>query len=260
MAAGGNPTTSAFAPPRIDLSEFECSVARTLDVVGDKWTLLVIRDAFYGARRFEDFRRDLGIARNVPTDRLGRLVDAGILERQLYQDRPPRCEYRLTRKGRDPPPDAVTLMRLGDTEAPHDQPPVDLFHGDCGNATHAVVSCAHPGEDLTPFNIGMEPLPPTIRDRGTSARTADAGLSDVIMAIPPVDLKIHRIHRHRLMRPSGASCDFADAYGGCLCRVTGKPGPPGRRIRDHDIARPKATTKMNRQLRADLRTWRATRS
>lgn len=151
-------------PPRIDLSAFECSVARTLDVVGDKWTLLVIRDAFYGVRRFEHFTRDLGIARNVLTDRLGRLVDAGILERQLYQDRPPRYEYRLTRKGRDLLPVLVTLMRWGDTWTPDDEPPVDLIHRDCGNATHAVVSCAHCGEDLTPFNIRIEPLPPAIRE------------------------------------------------------------------------------------------------
>lgn len=149
--------------PRIDLSDFECSVARTLDIVGDKWTLLVIRDAFYGVRRFEDFARDLGIARNVLTDRLGRLVEAGILEKRQYEERPPRHEYRLTRKGRDLFAVLLTLMHWGDTWAPADAgPPVDLIHHDCGETTHAVASCARCGGELAPFNVHVEPLPETI--------------------------------------------------------------------------------------------------
>lgn len=151
--------------PRIDLSDFECSVARTLDLVGDKWTLLVIRDAFYGVRRFEDFTRDLGIARNVLTDRLGRLVEAEILEKQQYEQRPPRHEYRLTRKGRELFGVLLTLMHWGDTWAPADEgPPVDLIHHDCGEATHAVASCARCGGALAPFNVHVEPLPEVIAE------------------------------------------------------------------------------------------------
>jgi DNA-binding HxlR family transcriptional regulator len=78
-----------------------CSVARALEVVGERWTLLIIRDAMLGLRRFEEFQKSLGIARNVLTDRLNRLVDEGILERVRYSDRPERYEYRLTQKGRD---------------------------------------------------------------------------------------------------------------------------------------------------------------
>jgi DNA-binding HxlR family transcriptional regulator len=78
-----------------------CSVARSLEVVGERWTLLIIRDAFLGLRRFEQFQENLGIARNVLTDRLNRLVDEGILERVPYSERPARYEYRLTQKGRD---------------------------------------------------------------------------------------------------------------------------------------------------------------
>jgi DNA-binding HxlR family transcriptional regulator len=78
-----------------------CSVARALEVVGERWTLLIIRDAFLGLRRFEQFQEDLGIARNVLTDRLNRLVEEGILERVPYSERPARYEYRLTPKGRD---------------------------------------------------------------------------------------------------------------------------------------------------------------
>lgn len=158
-------------PPRIDLSSFECSVARTLEVVGDKWTLLVLRDAFYGVRRFEDFARDLGIARNVLTDRLGRLVDADVLERRQYEQHPPRFEYRLTPKGRDLLPVILTMMHWGDTWEPEDEDgPVDLVHDDCGAATHATTVCAACGGALTPFNIRIEPLPPAI-DEIVAARS-----------------------------------------------------------------------------------------
>jgi DNA-binding HxlR family transcriptional regulator len=78
-----------------------CSIARALEVVGERWTLLIVRDAFLGVRRFDEFQESLGIARNVLTDRLNRLVDEGILERVRYSERPERYEYRLTRKGVD---------------------------------------------------------------------------------------------------------------------------------------------------------------
>ena len=87
-----------------------CSVARALEVLGDRWTLLVIRDAFLGVRRFDDFQRDLGVARNVLSDRLQRLVDEGLLERVRYQERPERFEYRLSDKGIDLWPTIITLM------------------------------------------------------------------------------------------------------------------------------------------------------
>lgn len=162
-------------PPRVDLSAFQCSVARTLEAVGDKWTLLIIRDAFYGVRRFEDFTRDLGIARNVLTDRLTRLVDEGILERQLYEERPPRHEYRLTAKGRDLYPVLLTLMHWGDRWAQDDETPVEVVHRDCGGVTHAVAACAHCGEELTPRNVSVEPLPPAIRDVVEQRRAERAG-------------------------------------------------------------------------------------
>jgi DNA-binding HxlR family transcriptional regulator len=78
-----------------------CSIARALEVVGERWTLLIVRDVFLGLRRFDQIQESLGIARNVLTDRLNRLVDEGILERVLYRDRPERYEFRLTQKGRD---------------------------------------------------------------------------------------------------------------------------------------------------------------
>lgn len=160
---------------RVDLSAFSCSVARTLDVVGDKWTLLVLRDAFYGVRRFEDFTRDLGIARNVLAARLSRLVDAGVMERRRYEDHPPRFEYRLTAKGRDLLPVLLTMMHWGDTWAgADDDAPVDLVHRDCGEVTHAVASCATCGDALTPFNVAVEPLPPVIDELVARRRAVDA--------------------------------------------------------------------------------------
>lgn len=163
-------------PRRIDLSAFECSVARTLDVVGDKWSLLILRDAFYGVRRFEDFARDLGVARNVLTDRLGRLVDAGVLERRQYEERPPRSEYRLTAKGRDLLPVILTMMHWGDTwQAERDGGPVDLIHDGCGSTTHAVAVCATCEETLTPFNVRIEPLPPAIDEVVSAREAAQAG-------------------------------------------------------------------------------------
>ena len=151
-------------PSRVDLSAFDCSVARTLDVVGDKWSLLVLRDAFYGVRRFEDFTRDLNIARNVLSDRLGRLVNAGVLERRQYEQHPPRFEYRLTAKGRDLLPVLLTMMRWGDTWQAQDDDaaPMELVHTECGRTTHAVATCAECGQPLTPFNVRLQPLPPVI--------------------------------------------------------------------------------------------------
>src|SRR5918992_420193 len=115
----------------------ECSIARTLDVIGDRWSLLILRDGFYGVRRFEDFQRDLGVARNILTDRLSKLVDRGVFERKQYAERPPRYEYRLTPKGRDLLPVLLTMMRWGDDwEGESAEPPVKLIHVSCGHTTH----------------------------------------------------------------------------------------------------------------------------
>jgi DNA-binding HxlR family transcriptional regulator len=92
----------------------ECSIARALEIVGERWTLLIIRDAFLGLRRFDEFQESLGIARNVLADRLNRLVDEGILERVLYCERPERYEYRLTKKGRQLDVALAGLRQWGD--------------------------------------------------------------------------------------------------------------------------------------------------
>lgn len=126
-----------------------CSVARTLEVIGDRWTMLVLREAFMRNRRFEDIQRRLGIARNVLTDRLGRLVDEGVLERRPYQDNPPRYEYRLTDKGLDLWPILMTLMRWGDRYGGWTAgPPMLIRHRDCGGGLTDHMTCEKCGADL----------------------------------------------------------------------------------------------------------------
>jgi DNA-binding HxlR family transcriptional regulator len=91
-----------------------CSIARALEVVGERWTLLIIRDVFLGRRRFDEIQESLGVARNVLTDRLGRLVEEGILDRVRYSERPERYEYRLTAKGRELNVALAGLRQWGD--------------------------------------------------------------------------------------------------------------------------------------------------
>ena len=110
-----------------------CSVARALEIVGERWTLLILRDVFLGVRRFEDIQRDLGVARNVLTGRLQALVDHGVLERHPYQERPVRHEYRLTEKGLGLWPVITALMAWGDEYAPAPGgPPTVIVHRGCG--------------------------------------------------------------------------------------------------------------------------------
>src|SRR3954452_21769932 len=119
---------------RTSFAEMDCSVAQSLEVVGEWWSLLIVRDCFQGIRRFEAFQRHLGIARNVLTERLQRLVDEGILERHPYQSNPERFEYRLTEKGLDLYPVIIGLLRWGDKWASGEVgPPVILTHKACGH-------------------------------------------------------------------------------------------------------------------------------
>jgi DNA-binding HxlR family transcriptional regulator len=125
-----------------------CSVARTLEAVGERWTILILRDAFLGVRRFDDFQRSLGIARNVLQNRLERLVAEGIFERVRYQERPERFEYRLTEKGVDLWPVLVALIQWGDRHVYPDGAPVILEHRDCGGAVDERRMCKRCGAAL----------------------------------------------------------------------------------------------------------------
>jgi len=137
--------------------ERPCSIQRSLDVLGDRWTILIMRDAFRGIRRFDEFRRDLDIARPVLTDRLNRLVDAGVLVRRQYCERPPRFEYRLTQKGAALSPTLVALMRWGDDWLSDDGPPTVLVHDTCGQPLDQTFVCWHCDETFSPTEIASRP-------------------------------------------------------------------------------------------------------
>ncbi len=137
-----------------------CSIAATLDVIGDRWTLLVLRDLFRGVRRFSDLVDDLGIAKNLLSDRLKRLVEDGIVEKSLYQERPARYEYRLTPKGADLSPALIALMRWGDQWYAAGNPPVVLVHEVCGTPLEQHVRCPHCDETVTPGKVRSQTHPP----------------------------------------------------------------------------------------------------
>ena len=129
-----------------------CSIARALEVIGDRWTLLILRDAFRGIRRYEDFRADLGIARPVLADRLHKLVDAGVLSKRLYCSQPKRYEYRLTPMGIEISPALIALMRWGDRYF-SDIPPTVLVHADCGHEFEQAFWCGHCQQTFSPTHI-----------------------------------------------------------------------------------------------------------
>jgi DNA-binding HxlR family transcriptional regulator len=134
---------------RTSFADMPCSIARTLEVVGEWWTLLIVRDAFLGVTRFDEWQERLGIARNVLATRLERLVEEGILERRRYQVRPPRDEYVLTAKGRDLGPVLAALRTWGDDHAPTPGGPTTvLVHDECGHTTRPVNTCSHCGQPL----------------------------------------------------------------------------------------------------------------
>ncbi len=140
-----------------DLDQQPCSLARTLSVVGDRWTLIVLRDCFLGVRRFDHFEERLGITRHVLADRLKKLVDGGVLEKQPYQDKPRRYEYRLTQKGKDLYPVILSLVHWGDRYMADEQgPPIRHRHRSCGHLTRGVLTCSECGEPLQPRDVTVE--------------------------------------------------------------------------------------------------------
>ena len=141
-----------------EVGKLDCSIARTLAVVGDRWTLLVLRDAFLGARRFERFQSNLGLSRHRLADRLGRLVRHGVLRRERYQDNPPRFEYRLTDKGLDLYAVVVSIAGWGDRHlAGKRGPAIERVHRSCGHAATLRLTCEHCGEPVTARDMRARP-------------------------------------------------------------------------------------------------------
>jgi DNA-binding HxlR family transcriptional regulator len=137
-----------------------CSLAQSLERIGDWWTPLIIRDLYLGLDRFEDLAVDLGISRNLLTTRLTQLVEDGIIERERYSDRPPRDRYVLAEAGRDLVPIIVALTAWGDKWAtPPEGPPVRFRHRLCGHRCTPVVACSHCGEAIDADELDVLPGP-----------------------------------------------------------------------------------------------------
>lgn len=160
MADPDHPTSPepGADPPATGSSE-HCSIAATLAVVGDRWTVLILRDVFRGVHRFGELSESLGIARNLLSKRLARLVEAGVLDRIPYQERPTRYEYRLTDMGRDLSPALIALMGWGDRWMADGGPPTVLVHDQCGTPLRQRVECPACDVELTPTHIRSRPGP-----------------------------------------------------------------------------------------------------
>lgn len=143
-----------------ELDQQPCSLARTLAVIGDRWTLLILRDCFLGVRRFEHFQSRLGITRHVLTDRLYKLVEHGVLIKQPYQQRPRREEYRLTEMGMELHPVIIHLVQWGDRHlADRRGAPLFHIHRQCGHRLRAQLTCAECGTGVTARDVQVLPNP-----------------------------------------------------------------------------------------------------
>ena len=138
-----------------DLSEMQCPIARSLERVGEWWSILILRDAFQGLSRFDDFQKSLGVAPNILTRRLKHLTDQGLFERRLYHQRPARYEYRLTDKGLDFFPVLMTLFSWGSRHIPEEDLAFLLSDAASGKERQAVLVDARTGEQVTPENTSL---------------------------------------------------------------------------------------------------------
>jgi DNA-binding HxlR family transcriptional regulator len=145
---------------RTQFGDMACSIARTLDVAGEPWSPLIIRDVCWGPKRFDEIQRDLGISRKVLAERLKWLVAQGVLEQRGYAERPLRHEYWLTQKGFELADVLLAVIAWGDRwTAGNAGPPVLFRHRGCGELTHAELRCPHCGDPLHASDVDVEPGP-----------------------------------------------------------------------------------------------------
>jgi len=137
-----------------------CPITRLLEIVGDRWSFLIIRDVFYGVRRFDAMQKHLGISKKILADRLSRLQQTGIFKKVPYQQRPERFEYRLTPKGRDLFPVLLTMMRWGNRWCNNgNQHGLKLQHLSCGEIVEPELVCSHCKQPLTPARVRAIVIP-----------------------------------------------------------------------------------------------------
>jgi DNA-binding HxlR family transcriptional regulator len=153
-----------------------CSIAKPLSFLGERWTVLILRDLFMGRRRFDEFQASLGVATNVLSQRLATLTEEGIVERRRYSEHPERFEYVLTEKGRDLQPVLLALLAWGDRYTAENGPPLEVVHGD--HAFHAVQTCSVCGEPVDSHNVHNRPGPGADEEqRRPNGRRAPAWLA-----------------------------------------------------------------------------------
>ena len=138
---------------RKSFEAMDCSIAQCLEVVGEWWSLLIVRDAFLGVRRYEEFLGRLGISRNILQVRLRSLVEHGVLTKVAYSEHPPRFEYHLTDKGRDLWPVLATMREWGDRHGAPNGPPIETVHRACDHVSRPVLVCDHCGERVGPRDV-----------------------------------------------------------------------------------------------------------
>jgi len=156
-----------------DYPGLDCSVAKALEVIGERWSLLIVRAVMHGNRRFGEMQESLGIARNVLSARLQRLVDEEILERRAYQESPPRYEYFLTQKGLDLWPALIALLNWGDRYSPSLEGPRRLIvHKECGGTVSERGICESCGKLLTARDAKQVPGPGAKAPAGKAAAAA----------------------------------------------------------------------------------------
>lgn len=145
-------------PAKPDFGQMQCSIARALDIVGEGWSMLVLRDVLQGLRRFDEIQQSLGVATNVLSARLKRLTDEGLLEQRRYQQHPPRYEYVPTQKARDLGPVLVGLVQWGNTYlAGSKEPPQALVHDDCAHVMTPKLVCSHCGTSIAKRGLSIVP-------------------------------------------------------------------------------------------------------
>jgi DNA-binding HxlR family transcriptional regulator len=153
---------------RTSFASMQCSLARSLELIGDWWNPLILRDLYLGVTRYDDLVQDLGVSRNLLTTRLGDLMAGGLIERRPYQDNPTRYDYLLTEAGRDLAPVLMALTAWGDRwVTPDGGPPARFVHTDCGHQFTPTVACSSCGEPVSYDDVvvragpGSRPTPGT---------------------------------------------------------------------------------------------------
>lgn len=139
-----------------EIDTIPCPIAQAMSVIGDAWTMLIIRDALRGSTRFEEFQRSTRASRAVVAERLARLVDHGVMEREQYEAHPPRYAYRLTSRGRALQPVLMVMSHWSETQLPKPTRSTGRRHTPCGHAFTPVVTCSECGEPVTIETISYD--------------------------------------------------------------------------------------------------------